>query len=209
MPFQLLKLLFGLKDAQSMLAWTLEHTSPPSFADPSKWQSTCLSKGRSRDAPKSHQNFCNWIGGVDGCIWTFNLAPKAKAKMAFQIFSNSEWVETLGKRTAVKLKDLEAGCIWEGVTSKANNHKKTHQNTKHDNLNWASRWYDNISTACHTVFGSETILNTYQACANIFTPYLDQQQSPARDNTPSDLVRPRSDDTVPVADFGMRGFLAP
>lgn len=62
-----------------------------------------------------------------------------------------------------------------------------------------------ISTAYHTVFGSETILNTYQACANIFTPYLDQEQSP-RENTPSDLVRPRS---VPVADFGMRGFLAP
>lgn len=100
---------------------TLEHTSPPSFADPSKWQSTCLSKGRSRDAPKSHQNFCNRRGGW---LWTFNLAPKAKAKMAFQIFSNPEWVETLGKRTAVKLKDLEAGCISEGVTSKANNHQK-------------------------------------------------------------------------------------
>ena len=62
---------------------------------------------------------------------------------SFQIQNGLRHVETLGKRTAVKLKDLEAGCIWEGVTSKANNHQKKHQNTKNDNLNWASRWYLN------------------------------------------------------------------
>jgi len=43
---------------------------------------------------------------------------------SFQIQNGLRHVETLGKRTAVKLKDLEAGCIWEGVTSKANNHQK-------------------------------------------------------------------------------------
>ena len=73
---------------------------------------------------------------------------------SFQIQNGLRHVETLGKRTAVKLKDLEAGCVWEGVTSKANNHQKKH--IKIQKMTTLIGLQGDISTAYHTVFGSET-----------------------------------------------------
>lgn len=127
MLFQLLKLLFSAQRCSKHVGLNFgTHRSSKFFR--SKQVAIHMPLQRAKQGcPKNASgllqlNRPGWMAATG--IWTFNLQPKAKAKMAFQIFSNSEWVEILGKKMAVKLEDMEAGCIWEGVASKANNNFK-------------------------------------------------------------------------------------